>query len=249
MLCSDLSGHWRSRPTSQLTHINQISSILLNIGFIILTMMDQSVAVLPSQTTRGRHLYHWVVLDAHHSVRMYKTIVTGALNTKRSTCKPQLPLKAVMKLLKIEDQKRWSRASTIFFPGVLQTASVPDTGGEGGFLVVCWGISANHVRKESMGSKEEVQVYNFWCNIKWNGHCHSHRYWQGICPTTLWSVHRQMDKEISWRQEGEPRTPRMVRKYTKSEEAFSEHGGWSDKGIEMLNMLGGIVEDDRKGTQ
>ncbi|KAI2495577.1 hypothetical protein MHU86_18936 [Fragilaria crotonensis] len=45
---------------------------------------------------------------------------------------------------------------------------------------------------------------------------------------------------------GEPRTPRMVGKYTKNEDSSSEYGGWSDEGIEMFNMLGGIVEDDRK---
>jgi hypothetical protein len=60
-LCSDLSGHWQSNPTSQLTRINQISTILLNIGFIILTMMDRLVAILPSQTTGWRHLYHSAV--------------------------------------------------------------------------------------------------------------------------------------------------------------------------------------------
>ncbi len=43
-------------------------------------------------------------LDADQFVRMYKTIVTGALNTKWSTCK-QLALEAVMKLLKIKDHK------------------------------------------------------------------------------------------------------------------------------------------------
>jgi len=38
----------------------------------------------------------------------------------------------------------------------------------------------------------------------------------------------------------------MVGKYTKNEDASSEYGGWSEEGIEMFNMLGGIVEDDRK---
>jgi hypothetical protein len=57
ILCSDLSGHWQSSPTSQFTRINQISTILLNIGFIILTMMNRSVAILLSQTTGWRHSY------------------------------------------------------------------------------------------------------------------------------------------------------------------------------------------------
>ena len=43
-------------------------------------------------------------LDAHQFMRMYKTIVSGVLNTKQSTCE-QLALEAVMKLLKIKDHK------------------------------------------------------------------------------------------------------------------------------------------------
>ena len=61
ILCSGLLGHWRSSPTSQMTRINQISTILLNIGFIILTMMNRSVAVLLSRTTGWRHSYRWAV--------------------------------------------------------------------------------------------------------------------------------------------------------------------------------------------
>ena len=45
---------------------------------------------------------------------------------------------------------------------------------------------------------------------------------------------------------GEPRTPYTVGKYMKNEDVSSEYGGWSDEGTEMFNMLGGIVEDDRK---
>jgi hypothetical protein len=39
---------------------------------------------------------------------------------------------------------------------------------------------------------------------------------------------------------------RMVEKDTKNEDASSEYGSWSNEGTEMFNMLGGIVEDNRK---
>jgi hypothetical protein len=57
-------------------------------------------------------------LDAHQFVRMYKTIATRALNTKRSTCK-QLASEAVMKLQKIKDNKDEVEPPTYYFQVVL----------------------------------------------------------------------------------------------------------------------------------
>ena len=92
--------------------------------------------------------------DANHFERMYKTIVTGALNTKRSTC-AQLAQDAVMKLLKIKDHRDEVEPPPYSFQVLckLRQSQTPEE--KEAFL---WFVGEF---LQTVCGKKEVQVYNF----------------------------------------------------------------------------------------
>ena len=183
--------------------------------------------------------------NANHFVRMYKTIVTGALNTKRSTCK-QSASEAVMKLLKMKDHRDEVEPPPYSFQVLckLRQSQTPEEKEAflwfvGEFLQTVCGMRAWGSRKKyrsTISDATSSDTGNAIVTIS-----------DEAFALLLYDAY--IDKWIKRYHEdrrGEPRTPRMVGKYTKNEDASSEYGGWSDEGIEMFNMLGGIVEDDRK---
>ena len=183
--------------------------------------------------------------DVNHFVRMYKTIVTGALNTKRSTCE-QSASEAVMKLLKIKEHRDEVEPPPYSFQVLckLRQSQTPEE--KEAFLWFVGEFLQTVCGKRAWGSRKKYRSTISDATSSDTGNA--------IVTVSdeafaLLLYDAYIDKWIKRYHEdrrGEPRTPRMVGKYTKNEDASSEYGGWSDEGIEMFNMLGEIVDDDRK---
>ena len=183
-------------------------------------------------------------IDAHQFVRMYKTIVTGALNTKRSTCE-QSASEAVMKLLKIKDHKDEVEPPPYSFQVLCKLRQSQTREEKEAFLWFVGDFLQTVCGKRAWGSKK----YRSTISDATSSDTGNAIVTVSDEAFALLLYDAYIDKWIKRYHEdrrGEPRTPRMVGKYTKNEDAPSEYGGWSEEGIEMFNMLGGIVDDDRK---
>ena len=176
--------------------------------------------------------------------RMYKTIVMGALNTKRSTCE-QSAQEAAMKLLKNKnhvDEVDPPPYSMDTLCKLRQSRTVEEKEAFlwfAGELLECvcgkraWGTrkkyratisdaTANDTGKFIVTVSDEafaLLLYDAYIN-KWIKRYHEDR-------------------------RGEPRSKRIVGKYTQTDGASTEYGGWSEEGIHRFNLLCEMVQEDR----
>jgi hypothetical protein len=183
--------------------------------------------------------------NAPQFVRMYKTIVMGALNTKRSTC-AQSAQEAAMKLLKIKnhvdevDPPPYSM-DTLCKLRQSQTAEEKEAfvwfAGE---LLECvcgkraWGTRKKYRATISDATSSDTGAFIVTVSDE---------------AFALLLYDAYIDKWIKrYHQDrnGEPRSKRIVGKYTHhTDGASNEYGGWSEEGIRRFNQLCEMVQEDR----
>jgi hypothetical protein len=177
-------------------------------------------------------------------VRMYKTIVMGAFNTKRSTCE-QSAQEAAMKLLKIKNhvdevdlppysmdtlcKLRQSRTAEekeafLWFAGELLECVCGKRawGTRKKYRATISDATANDTGKFIVTVSDEafaLLLYDAYIH-KWIKRYHEDR-------------------------RGEPRSKRIVGKYTQTDGASTEYGGWGEEGIHRFNQLCEMVKEDR----
>jgi hypothetical protein len=182
--------------------------------------------------------------DASKFVRIYKTCVLGALNTKRSTCEAAAG-EAVMKLLKTKNhldevepppysmetlcllrQSRTAveREAFLWFTGELLEC-------------VCgkraWGARMKY--KATISEAKDKDTGEIVVTVSDEAFA-------------LLLFENYIDKWIKRYHEdknGDEKSKRMAGRYTKSNIGYSEYGGWSEDGVLRFNELCEMVQDDR----
>lgn len=192
-----------------------------------------------------------VILDqekpesAPQFVRMYKTIVMGALNTKRSTCE-QSAQEVAMKLLKTKNhvdevdpppysmetlsklrqsQTEEEKEAFVWFAGELLEC-------------VCgkraWGTRKKYrarmtdAKSTDTGAAVVTVSDEAFALLLYDAYIDK------------WIIRYHQDRR------GEPHSKRIAGKYTQKNGTSTEYGGWSEEGIRRFNQLCEMVQDDRK---
>ena len=177
-------------------------------------------------------------------VRMYKTIVMGALNTKRSTCE-QSAQEAAMKLLKTKNhvdevdpppysmetlcklrqsQTDDEKEAFIWFAGELLEC-------------VCgkraWGTRKKYRATISDATSNDTGA----AVVTVSDEAFALLLYDAYIDKWIMRYHQD--------RRGEPRSKRIVGKYTQTNGASTEYGGWSEEGIRRFNQLCEMIQDDR----
>ncbi|KAI2501822.1 hypothetical protein MHU86_12660 [Fragilaria crotonensis] len=183
--------------------------------------------------------------DTPQFVRMYKTIVMGALNTKRSTCE-QSAQEAAMKLLKIKnhvDEVDPPPYSMDTLCKLRQSQTVEE---KEAFLWFAGELLECVCGKRGWGNRKKYKATI--SDAKSND--------TGAPVVTvsdeafaLLLYDAYIDKWIKRYHEdrrGDPRSKRIVGKYTHTDGGTSnEYGGWTEEGILQFNVLCEMVQEDR----
>ena len=182
--------------------------------------------------------------DVPQFIRMYKTIVQGALNTKRSTCE-QSAQEAAMRLFKNKNHRDEVEPPPYSMTNLCKLRQSQTEEEKEAFLwfadelleCVCgkraWGTRKKY--RATISNATSNDTGDFIVSVS-----------DEAFALLLYEAY--IDKWIKRYHEdrrGEARSKRIVGRYTKTDGSSAEYGGWSEEGILRFNQLCEMVSADR----
>ena len=177
-------------------------------------------------------------------VRMYKTIVMGALNTKRSTCE-QSAQEAAMNLLKTKNHVDEVDPPPYSMETLCKLRQSQTDDEKEAFIWFAGELLECVCGKRAWGTRKKYRATISDATSNDTG--------AAVVTVSdedfaLLLYDAYIDKWIMrYHQDrrGEPRSKRIVGKYTQTNGASTEYGGWGEEGIRRFNQLCEMIQDDR----
>ena len=177
-------------------------------------------------------------------VRMYKTTVMGAFNTKRSTCE-QSAQEAAMKLLKTKNHVDEVDPPPYSMDTLCKLCQSRTDEEKEAFLWFAGELLECVCGKRAWGTRKKYRATTSDATANDTGKFVVTVLDEAFALLLYDAYIHKWIKRYHEDRRGEPRSKRIVGKYTHTDGASTEYGGWGEEGIHRFNQLCEMVQEDR----